>query len=384
MLWVLDGNLLAQGKVLLGAEQPNQYLPLVIDKRVGLVANAASVVSGVHVVELLHAQGVRIKTIFSPEHGFRMSAAAGESVGNSVDSITGVPIISLYGKKKKPDSSDMKDLDVVIFDLQDVGVRFYTYISTMTFMMEACRDAGIPMILFDRPNPNAFYIDGPVLEKEFVSFVGLHPVPVVYGMTIGEYALMVNGEGWLKGKGPCMLHVISMKNFDHRMICAPEVRPSPNLRTLNSMLLYPSLCFFEGTDISVGRGTYFPFEVYGHPDLINMPFTYTPKPIAGIISDPLQSGKECRGEDLRDYFTKEPRSKGKITLKWLIRAYQNPGRPTKFFTSYFNLLAGNATLQQQIASGLSEKKIRVSWKPGLSEFLKIRKKYLLYTDFLPG
>lgn len=384
LLWASYGVTTAQPEIMIGAEQTDVYFPMIRGKKVGLLVNAASMVSGENLVDLLIAARIDVRVIFSPEHGFRMNADAGESVGNTIDSLTGIPVISLYGKKKQPNPSDMKDLDVVLFDIQDVGVRFYTYISTLTYMMEACSKADIPIVLLDRPNPNTFYIDGPVLERGFTSFVGLHPVPVVYGMTIGEYARMVNGEGWLEGGKPCRLTVVPMKNFNHERICTPTTKPSPNLGTLNAMLLYPSLCLFEGTDVSVGRGTQFPFEVYGHPEIQNMPFSFTPVPIRGMSLDPPHKGVKCYGEDLRSVFQQKPRYQGKLLLEWLISVYKNLGKPASFFNSYFNLLAGNDLLQRQIKSGVSEKKIRASWRPGLIEFNKVRKKYLLYSDFRPG
>jgi uncharacterized protein YbbC (DUF1343 family) len=287
-------------------------------------------------------------------------------------------VVSLYGSRKKPTHEDLAGIDVIVFDIQDVGIRFYTYISTLTYIMESCSENNIPVILLDRPNPNGFYTDGPVLEPQYSSFVGMHPVPVVYGMTIGEYALMVNGEGWLAGGNKCALSVIRMEPYSHQTEYVFPVKPSPNLPTINSILLYPSLCLFEGTVVSVGRGTPYPFEVYGHPEFSRGNFSFTPQPIPGMSMTPPYENRECFGADLRNYFQEHPDSQGRINLKWLIDAYRQwEGKPG-FFNNYFNLLAGTASLQKQISQKQSEKKIRASWRPGIEKFMKIRDKYLLY------
>jgi uncharacterized protein YbbC (DUF1343 family) len=343
-----------------------------------VVANQASVVRSKSLIDMLVNDGFHVARIFSPEHGFRMTGDAGELIGSGLDSITGIRIVSLYGKNMKPAPEDLKSLDLILFDLQDVGVRFYTYISTLTYMMEACAEQNIPMILLDRPNPNGFYIDGPVLELQYKSFVGMHPVPVVYGMTIGEYARMVNGEGWLKNNVKCDLRIIPLKNYTHQMRYALPVKPSPNLPNPLSVYLYPSLCFFEGTQISVGRGTSFPFQVYGHPDLTYGNFYFTPESIPGVSNHPVSEGRLCRGEDLRNFDPGNQVDPGKIILKWLLQAYQGSEKKNDFFNAYFNRLTGNATLQQQIISGKTEKDIRKSWQPGINKFKKIRLKYLLY------
>jgi uncharacterized protein YbbC (DUF1343 family) len=368
-----------------GAEQTGLYYPLLKGKRIGVVANNASVVlvdgvTGgiVNLVDRLVTVGIQVKKIYSPEHGFRMNAEAGEVVWSDVDPTTGIPVISLYGMHKKPTETDLAGVDVVLFDLQDVGVRFYTYISTLAYVMEACAENKIPLIVLDRPNPNGFYIDGPVLEKQFASFVGMHPVPAVYGMTIGEYARMVNGEGWLANGVKCELQVIPLADYNHETRYDLPVRPSPNLTNSNAVYLYPSLCFFEGTVISVGRGTSFPFEVYGHPDLKTGTFTFTPASIPGVSLHPPYEGRLCRGLDLRGYAAQHPEGSQQINLAWLLGAYCDwQGRPG-FFTGYFNKLAGNATLQQQILKGKTEKEIREGWKAGIEKFKKIRAKYLLY------
>lgn len=362
-----------------GAAQKEKYYHLLQGKKISVVVNAASVVGKKHLIDQLKEDGMQIVSVFSPEHGFRINAGAGEKVNHSFDSATGTPIVSLYGKHLKPTAEELLDTEVMLFDLQDVGVRFYTYISTLTYVMEACRDHAITLIVLDRPNPNAFYVDGPVMEPGFTSFVGLHPVPVVYGMTIGEYARMVNGEGWLTGVHPCDLTVVPVAGYQRNDLYEPPVRPSPNLPGLNAILLYPSLCFFEGTTVSIGRGTLMPFEVYGHPHLRYGLFSFTPVPMTGSSIDPPQKGLVCHGEDLRHYYHDHPDSAGRINLSWLIRAYQAlKDAPGGFFNHYFNQLAGNDRLQRQIREGTPEKKIRASWKPGLEKFGKIRNKYLIY------
>lgn len=380
LVFLLILNATLRGQVVTGAEHSGRYYSLIHGKRVGLVVNSASVSGGILLPDRLLRDSMDIRLIFSPEHGFRMQAEAGEKVDHSIDAETGIRVVSLYGKNRKPSSDDMREVDVILFDLQDVGVRFFTYISTMTYMMEACYDAGIPMIVLDRPNPNGFYIDGPVLEPEFKSFVGLHPVPVVYGMTIGEYAMMVNGEGWLPGKKRCSLTVIPLTGYTRNQVYAPIVRPSPNLPDINAILLYPSLCFFEGTTVSVGRGTPFPFEVYGHPAFDSTRFSFIPLPVPGMSSDPPHNGVRCYGEDLRNYYTRNPHKKGRIDLEWLIMGYRKMKSNGQYFNAYFNQLAGTSELRYQIEKGLSEKKIRDSWRPGLERFRKIRSKYLLYPD----
>jgi uncharacterized protein YbbC (DUF1343 family) len=365
-------------QALTGAVQTQLYYPLLRGKQVGIVANNASDVQGINIVDLLVKEGFLVKRIFSPEHGFRMNAEAGAHIGNDIDSATGIPVVSLYGNHMKPSATDLDGIDAVVFDIQDVGVRFYTYISTLTYVMEACAENKIPLILLDRPNPNGFYIDGPVLEKRQSSFVGLHPVPVVYGMTIGEYGRMVNGERWLKAGVKCRLQVIPLSNYRHQTRYDIPVRPSPNLTNRNAVYLYPSLCFFEGTAISVGRGTSSPFEVFGHPEMKIGSFTFTPESIPGVSVHPPCEGNLCRGVDLRGYTQENPDGPQKINLEWLLSAYRDWGGRPGFFNGYFNKLAGNELLQQQIIQGKTEKEIRESWKPGIERFKKIRAKYLLY------
>ncbi|MBE6346741.1 MAG: DUF1343 domain-containing protein [Lentimicrobiaceae bacterium] len=372
----------AQRKILndqdaiVGASRLELYLPEIKDKNVGIVANQTSVFNGTHLIDTLLTYNIDIRKIFTPEHGFRGKADEGASVGNSIDEKTNIPIISLYGNNKKPTSSQLEDIDVLLFDLQDVGTRFYTYISTMTYVMEAAAENDISVIILDRPNPNGFYIDGPVLEDENSSFVGLHQVPVVYGLTIGEYALMVNGEHWLKDSLHCKLQVIPLGDYDRDCIYRLSVKPSPNLPNWESVYLYPSLCFFEGTVVSVGRGTQFPFQVYGHPS-IQADFTFTPRQAEGR-NKPLLCDKQCFGKDLTDYAHNFKKEKAKINLSWLIEAYNQLKDKEKFFNNFFLKLSGTKELQQQIEDGLSEKEIRDSWKEGLDKYKEIRKKYLLY------
>jgi uncharacterized protein YbbC (DUF1343 family) len=328
-------------------------------------------------VDFLLDKNVEIVKVFSPEHGFRGEKDAGEKVDNETDAKTGLKIISLYGKHKKPTAEDLQGVEIVIFDLQDVGVRFYTYISTLTYVMEACAENNIPLLLLDRPNPNAFCVDGPVLEAEFKSFVGMHPVPVLYGMTIGEYAKMVNGEGWLKNGVKCNLTVIKMLNYNHNMIVKLPVKPSPNLPDWRSVYLYPSLGFFEGTVVSVGRGTENPFQMYGHPKISYGNYYFVPK-ANGISSNPKLKNDTCRGELLTDYAENFNSNPKKLNIKWLINAYNDLKDKGKFFNAYFIKLAGTPDLRKQIQKGESEKEIRKSWQPALKKFKKTRKKYLMY------
>ncbi len=360
------------------AEFPELYLPYLQGKDVGLVINHTSVVAEEHMVDVLHRKDVTIKKIFAPEHGYRGDADAGEHVADGKDVKTGAQIISLYGKKKKPSAEDLKGLDVLLFDIQDVGVRFYTYISTLHYIMEACAENDIHLIVLDRPNPHVNYIDGPILEEEHKSFVGMHPVPVVYGMTIGEYALMINGEGWLSDGRKCDLQVISCPGYQRHLRYQLPIKPSPNLPTERSILLYPSLCFFEGTVISAGRGTDRPFECYGHP-LLGGDYSFTPVSTSGA-KYPKHQDQLSHGENLRDTPIDALLEKKVLDLQYLLAAYQNyPDRAGFFLKSgFFEKLAGTRTLRAQIEEGISEDVIRASWQDGLQGFDKIRRKYLLY------
>lgn len=365
-------------KIITGAERTEVYLPWIKDKNIAVVVNHTSMIGKTHIVDSLLNIGIKIKTIFSPEHGFKGKADAGFLVNNNTDEDTGIKIISLYGSHKKPTKDDLKNISAVIFDIQDVGVRFYTYISTMTYVMEACAENNILFIILDRPNPNGFYVDGPVLDKKFKSFVGLHPVPVVYGMTIAEYALMVNNEGWLKNNVKCKIKYVKLLNYTHSSLYQLPVKPSPNLPNMKSVYLYPSLCFFEGTIISVGRGTKTPFQIIGHPDYKDKNFSFMPVSIPGASKYPKYENIKCYGLDLSNSDSMILKSK-KINLSWLINMYNN-FKYDDFFNNYFDKLAGNSNLRHQIINSSSEKAIRKSWKKDIKKFMKIRKKYLLYED----
>ncbi len=365
-------------RITTGAENTKAYLSLLKNKNVGVVANPASLVNGKHLVDFLLSKSIHIKRIFSPEHGFRGTADAGEKISNGKDVKTGIPIVSLYGKHKKPTNDDLKNIDVVLFDLQDVGVRFYTYISTLHYVMEACAEQNIPVIVLDRPNPNCYFIDGAVLQPQYKSFVGMHPVPVVYGMTIGEYAQMINGEKWLKNKVHCQLKVVPILGWNRNDNYKLPVKPSPNLPNSLSITMYPSLCFFEGTVVSCGRGTDFPFQCFGHPLLKKGKFGFVPRSIIGASNHPKFKGVKCYGIDFRTIDEDEYRKQKKLHLQFLIDAYSQLKGKTKFFNAFFSKLAGNATLQQQIEKGYSEKAIRQSWQKELQAFKAVRKKYLIY------
>jgi uncharacterized protein YbbC (DUF1343 family) len=375
------GQSLFSTDIVVGAEQVDTYLPLLLNKRVAVVANQSSLIHKTHLIDSLLRLGVKVQKVFCPEHGFRGVADAGESVKSNIDKTTGLPIISLYGKHKKPTVKDLEDIDIVVFDIQDVGVRFYTYISTLHYVMEACAEEFVPVLLLDRPNPNGFYIDGPALDTTIAkSFVGMHPVPLVYGMTIGEYALMINGEGWLENSNRCNISVVSCIRYNHNLLYRLPIKPSPNLPNEKSIILYPSLGLFEGTVMSVGRGTDFPFQVYGHPDLKKANFTFTPVSKKGA-KNPKYKNRECRGYDLRSIDVKNLKDRKKIQLDYLIQSYNYLGRKTKFFNNYFLLLSGTKELQKQIEQHQTEEEIRESWQEDISKFKLIRKKYLLYNDF---
>ncbi|MEE2954069.1 MAG: DUF1343 domain-containing protein [Bacteroidota bacterium] len=356
----------------LGSEQTHKYLPLIEDKKVGIVANQTSIIGGTHIIDSLLSLRINISKIFTPEHGFRGDVDAGQYVKNEIDIKTGISIISLYGKNKKPQNLDISKLDVMIFDIQDVGVRFYTYISTLHYVMEALAENNIPLIILDRPNPNSHYIDGPILNMNFQSFVGMHPVPIVYGMTIGEYANMINEEGWLKNKIRCDLIVIKMQNYSHQISYQLPIKPSPNLPNSRAVNLYPSLCLFEGTTISVGRGTDFPFQHFGAPYLKSN-YSFIPQNNSGS-KNPKYKNILCSGIDLRyqdNYMTE-------LNLQWLINTYHESEQKENFFNSFFDKLAGTDNLRKQIIDGKGDQEIKESWQQELFEFKKLRKKYLLY------
>ncbi len=365
-----------------GAWNLEEYLPVLKDKKVALMVNHSSLVGTTHLVDTLLNAGIQIEKIFAPEHGFRGTAADGEHISDGKDPRSGLPVISLYGKKKKPGKEDLDDIDMVVYDIQDVGVRFYTYTSALSYLMEACAEFDVPVMVLDRPNPLGFYIDGPLLEPAYKSYVGLHPVPIVYGMTIGEWATMVNGEGWLENGVSCSLTIIPCQNYDHTTRYELPLPPSPNLPNMRAVYLYPSLCFFEGTQISVGRGTDIPFQCYGAPDLQLGDFFFTPQPNAGSKYPPHQ-GEKCRGVDLSGLPTDSLKALNTIQLRYLLTAYKNYSDKSSFFlkTGYFEKLAGTAELRKQVQAGMPESAIRKSWQEALSSFKHIRKKYLLYPDF---
>ncbi len=375
---------------LTGAENVNQYLHLLKDKKVGIVTNQTGVIRklevipansrdngslktvDISVVDFLIDNNIHLQKIFAPEHGFRGTADAGEHVVDGKDSKTGLPIVSLYGDNKKPKPEQLADIEVLIFDLQDVGARFYTYISSLHYIMEACAENNIQLIIFDRPNPNGNIVDGPILEKEYTSFIGMHPIPTLHGMTIGEYGKMINGEKWLKDEIQCDLKVIHCKNYKREMTYSLPVKPSPNLPNDQAINLYASLCFFEGTNVSSGRGTEKQFQIYGSPFLPASSFSFTPVPNFGS-KDPMNKNQLCYGEDLSSIPKVD-----RLELRWLLKAYQTTSDKSKFFTSFFTKLAGTKKLQQQIEAGLSENEIKESWEKGLIDFEEMRTKYLLY------
>jgi len=369
----------ATAEIITGANRTEIYLPILKNKKIGVVGNQTSIVKTkegtfTHLVDSLLTLNIQIKKVFAPEHGFRGIADAGEIIKDGLDTKTGLPVISLYGNNKKPSPESLKDIELMIFDIQDVGARFYTYISSLHYIMEACAENDIPLLILDRPNPNAHYIDGPVLETEHSSFVGMHPVPVVHAMTIAEYAQMINGEKWLKNGVQCELKLVKMENYDHSKEYSLPVKPSPNLPNDKAINLYPSLCFFEGTNINAGRGTTNQFQVFGSPfldkELYN--YSYIPKPMEGAKS-PKHSGKKCFGENLTG-----TQRLDSLNLEWLVKAYSNTSDKSKFFNSFFTKLAGTEKLQQQIEMGISSEEIKASWQKGLEEFKAKRKNYLLY------
>jgi uncharacterized protein YbbC (DUF1343 family) len=356
-----------------GAEQLDLIVGKVKGKNVALVVNYTATVGKTHLADTLKSLGVSLKKIMSPEHGFRGDAAAGEHVKDGIDPKTGLSVVSLYGKDRKPTAAQLADVDVVIFDIQDIGVRFFTYLGTLHYLMEACAENGKKVIVLDRPNPNASYIDGPIMQAEFKTFIGMHPVPVVHGLTVGEYAQMINGEGWLDGKKKCELEVVTMKNWKHSDEYILPLKPSPNLPTQQAILLYPSICFFEGTALSLGRGTQIPFQIIGHPDLKTLPFEFTPVDIPGMAIDPPLENKLCHGLDLRNV----PAPK-KVDLHYLIDMYNLFPDKEKFFVAHFARWAGTEDLARQIKQGMTEDQIRATWKKDLDAYRVKRQQYLLY------
>ena len=393
LIFILAFNTLkAQAPILPGAYQNTQYLPLLKNKRVGIFTNQTATVGNIHLIDTLLKAGIQIQKVFTPEHGLRGTADAGEKINDEIDAKTGIKIVSLYGKKSAPDSADLLDIDILLFDVQDVGTRFYTYINSLQYIMESAMVNNKPLIILDRPNPNGHYVDGPILEKPFISGVGKQPIPIVYGLTMGEYAQMLRGEQWMKmdatkatANANWSLTVIPNKNYDHQSMYTIKVAPSPNLPDMASILWYPTTCLVEGTVMSEGRGTPHAFAYIGHPSIRNQNFSFTPNPRVGAMSSKLY-GQTCYGWDL----TKAKPPKDKIDLALIVEMYKsfpqkdsfflNPNStdPTKFF---FNKLVGNASLMQQLQNGVSEADIRKSWEPSLIAYKKIRKKYLLYKDF---
>jgi uncharacterized protein YbbC (DUF1343 family) len=362
----IEINIQKSKEIKTGADNYDTYLPLLKSKKVGILSNKT------HLVDYLLEQKIDLKKIFAPEHGFRGTADAGELIKDGKDTKTGLPIISLYGDNKKPKVEQLAGIDVLVFDLQDVGARFYTYISSLHYIMEACAENNIELIVLDRPNPNGNIVDGPLLEKEFTSFVGMHPIPTLHGMTIGEYAKMINGEKWLKNGIQCNLKIVSCLNYSRDMSYSLPVKPSPNLPNDQAINLYASICLFEGTNVSSGRGTEKQFQIYGSPYLPKSGFSFTPVPNFGA-KDPMHKNLLCYGEDLS--------ALPKVTqleLKWLIKSYNTTSDKSKFFNSFFTKLAGTKKLQQQIETGVSEKDIRKSWEKDLNDFKLMRKKYLIY------
>jgi uncharacterized protein YbbC (DUF1343 family) len=369
-----------------GAEQTGKYLPYLKGKRVAILANLTSIIGKTHLVDSLKALGVNIVKVFGPEHGFRGNASAGIPVADDTDPATGIPIISLYGPKNKPSKEDLADVDLLIYDLQDVGCRFYTNINALARLMEACYENEKELLILDRPNPNGYFVDGPVLDMQLKSGIGMFPIPISHGLTVGEFAKMVNGEGWLANKVKCNIRVIELANYSHDMPYTLPVKPSPNLNTQQSIMLYPSTCLFEGTFLNHGRGTYFPFTVLGSPDLKGKyAFSFTPVGIKGMAETPLHMEQVCYGLDLREYDINLLRKSKQINLQWMIELYNAYPYKEKFFDSKLSKqmgnidkLSGTTLFREQIIAGKSEKEIRDSWEPGLTEYKLMRKKYLLY------
>ncbi|CAN5324109.1 DUF1343 domain-containing protein [soil metagenome] len=385
LLFALGSVAQSTQPLLLGAERMMEYVPGIMGKSVGLVVNHTSVVGNkpTHLVDTLLAKRVKITKVFAPEHGFRGTADAGQEIKTETDPITGLPVVSLYGATKKPTPEQLKGLDVVVFDIQDVGVRFFTYISTMHYVMEACAEQGIPVIILDRPNPNGFYVDGPIMEEKYKSFVGMHPIPVVHGLTVGELAQMINKEKWLANGVQCKLTVIPCSGYTHDMLYQLPIKPSPNLPNMASVYLYPSVCFFEGTMMSLGRGTDKPFQIYGHPEFLIGDYEFTPTAMPGAKDPPLKNQK-CHGFELQefdqDYFLRTHQ----LDFQWLNKSYQYfkaQGKSDKFFTAFFEKLSGTSKLREMIVNEYSSSEIHEQWRVDLAKYMLMRQKYLLYPDF---
>lgn len=375
-----------QQQIKTGAEQTEKYVPYLKGKRVAMLANPTTIIGKTHLVDSLQKLGINIVKVFGPEHGFRGNASAGVQVSDEVDKATGIPIISLYGPKNKPSKADLADVDVVIYDLQDVGVRFYTNINALSRLMEACQENNKELLILDRPNPNAYLIDGPILDMKYKSGIGMFPLPMSHGLTVAEFAQMANGEGWLTNGVKCRLRIVPVANYNHEMPYTLPVPPSPNLNTQQSVMLYPSTCLFEGTYLNHGRGTYFPFTIIGSPFLKGKySFSFTPTGIKGMSETPLFMNQVCYGLDLRDYDVSILRKKKQVNLQWMMELYKNSPNKEDFFNSKLSKemgtierLVGSGLFRQQIIDGKSEAEIRASWEPGLSQYKEMRKKYLLY------
>lgn len=377
---------LAKAQIITGADQTETYVPYLKGKRVALVVNQTSIIGKKASVDSLLSLGVKVVRIFGPEHGFRGNASNGAKVADAIDEKTGVQVLSLYGKRKKPLAEDLADIDLVVYDIQDVGARFYTYINTLHRVMESCAEHKKELMILDRPNPNGYLVDGPILEDDLHSGIGMHRIPIAHGMTIAEFAQMLNGEGWLENKRTCQLKIIKVANYSHDQPYELPVFPSPNLNSQQSILLYPSICWFEGTIISQGRGTYMPFTVLGAPALKGQyAFSFRPVSIPGMSETPLHQNQDCYGLDLRKVDLRSLRAKGQLNLQWILELYKAYPDKARFFDRSqsaqmgdFDKLAGNRNLRQQIIDGKSEAEIRQSWEPGLTTFRQLRKKYLLY------
>lgn len=379
-------SLSAISQIIPGADRIPDYIDYLKDKRIGMVVNPTSRIGNKPSVDSLISLGVNIIKVFGPEHGFRGDVGAGVKIEDAVDPITGVKVVSLYGKTNKPTKEMLEDVDLMIFDIQDIGVRYFTYIATMHRVMEACAENGKELLILDRPNPNGYFVDGPILDMAYKSGIGMHPVPITHGMTVGEYAQMINGEGWLANGIKCKIKVIPVANYNHSLEYIPPVNMSPNINTYQAVILYPSTCLFEGTVLSEGRGTKFPFTVIGAPEFKGIyDFSFTPVSIENMSATPIHLGNECYGLDLRTVDLKKIRDSKKINLSWLIETYNNFPDKEIFFDNnqskeivVFDKLAGGPLLKEQIISGMSEEEIRRSWKPGLEKYKQLRKKYLIY------
>ncbi len=364
-----------------GADRVEVYLTHLKNKKVAVCANHTSLIGNTHLVDSLISMNVNVVKIFCPEHGFRGEGEAGEKIKSSIDKKTGLPIVSLYGTHRKPDSNDLDGVNLIIFDIQDVGARFYTYISTLQYIMEAAAERNITVMVLDRPNPNGYWVDGPVLKKEYTSFVGMAPIPVVHGMTVGEYAKMINGEKWLNSEKSCLLQVVPVQGYHHTFRYQLPVSPSPNLNSMTAIYLYPTLCFFEGTPVSIGRGTDKPFRIVGYPNSSIGDYTFTPKDIRGIATNVPNKNKKCTGFDLSTLGDMVMKNNNFVNIDLIMEMYNHYPDKHTFFTPFFDKLAGTDQLRKQIIEGKSAEEIRASWQDDIIAFKKIRKKYLLYGDF---